>query len=40
VNFRLWQIQGLASKREGVCLGEVVREIEPLTLEKAWKGYI
>jgi nucleoside-diphosphate-sugar epimerase len=39
VMFRLWQIQGLASKREGVCLNEVVSEVEPLTLEKAWEGY-
>jgi hypothetical protein len=39
VMFRMWQIQGLASKREGVCLNDMATEIEPLTLEKAWEHY-
>jgi hypothetical protein len=32
----LWFTQGLAAKREGVCLNELVEEVNPLTFEAAW----
>jgi hypothetical protein len=34
----LWFTQGLAAKREGVCLNELVGEVRPLTFEDAWGG--
>jgi hypothetical protein len=40
VYFRLWFTGSMASGREGVCLKDVVPEVEPLTLEKAWNTYL
>jgi hypothetical protein len=37
--FALWFTQGLAAKRDGVSLNEIFRDIEPLTLESAWRNY-